>query len=227
MAESRRRFSELGALAASMAHEIRNPLNAIGITIQRMKNEIKPATKEEDYFKFLDGLRSEIKRLNDIIEKFLAVARSVRPEMAAVNVKEMVGAAVEIFTNQAKSRDVNLKTEVPHDLIVECDKAGITQALVNLIKNSLEAVGSGGQIEVIAAALDSKVRISVIDDGPGIVDLNLAMRPFYTTKKDGTGLGLATASKILADHGGELLIQSAPGKGCRVDMVLNKKRAEA
>jgi PAS domain S-box-containing protein len=226
IAESRRRLSELGALAASMAHEIRNPLNAIGITIQRMRNEIKPAAGEEEYLKFLDGLRSEIRRLNDIIEKFLAVARSVRPEIAAVNIKELIGGAVEIFTNQARSQNINLKWEAPPDLMIDCDRASLTQALVNLIKNSIEAVQPGGNIEIIAAAMDSRARISVIDDGLGIADINLAMRPFHTTKKDGTGLGLATAMKILADHSGELLIESAPGKGCRVDMVLNKKRAE-
>jgi signal transduction histidine kinase len=224
MAESRRRLSELGALAASMAHEIRNPLNAIGITIQRMRNEIKPAGSEQDYYQFIDGLRSEIKRLNDIIEKFLAVARSVRPEISAIDIKGLISSVVELFDNQAKQQNIKLTWNAPSDISIEGDKAGLTQALVNVVKNSIEAVGKTGEIDIKAVVDGRKVRISVTDNGPGIADSSLAVKPFYTTKKDGTGLGLATASKIMADHGGELQINSNPGKGCRVDLILLKDK---
>ncbi len=146
VAESRRRLSELGALAASMAHEIRNPLNAIGITIQRMRNEIKPAGSEEEYQKFIDGLRSEIKRLNEIIEKFLAVARSSRPEIASIDIKDLVSSVTELFDNQAKSLGVSLTQNIPAGIVFEGDKAGLTQALINVVKNSLEAVSAGGKV---------------------------------------------------------------------------------
>jgi signal transduction histidine kinase len=226
-AESRRRLSELGALAASMAHEIRNPLNAIGITIQRMRNEIQPASGQNEYQKFLDGLKNEIKRLNDIIEKFLVVARSVRPEISNVNVRDLVAAAVEIFSNQAISQKVDLRWKAEPDIFIECDRSAVTQVLVNLIKNSLEALGSGGHIDISAEHAGEIVKISVIDDGPGISDPSLALKPFYTTKRDGTGLGLATASKIMADHGGELVIESSPGNGCRIDLLFRKQPIES
>jgi signal transduction histidine kinase len=223
-AESRRRLSELGALAASMAHEIRNPLNAIGLTIQRMKNEIKPAGSESEYQKFIDGLRSEIRRLNDIIEKFLAVARSVRPEIAVINVRDLVQNVAELFQSQALAQKIKLSYDAPTDLAVEGDKAGLTQALVNVVKNSFEAVGEGGEITITAAELNGKIHVAVKDNGPGMPDASLAQKPFYTTKKDGTGLGLATTSKIMADHGGELIINSSPGQGCQVDLVLPKRK---
>jgi signal transduction histidine kinase len=226
MAESRRRLSELGALAASMAHEIRNPLNAIGITIQRMRNEIQPASSQDEFLRFLDGLKSEIKRLNDIIEKFLAVARSVRPEIAPISVRELISNVVELFKSQAESQKTSLAWQAPGDITFECDHASLTQALVNIVKNSLEALGSGGNIQITASAADDKVRITVDDDGPGILDIASAMKPFYTTKKNGTGLGLATASKILADHGGELVIESSSGKGCRVDFLIPRKKVD-
>jgi signal transduction histidine kinase len=222
-AESRRRLSELGALAASMAHEIRNPLNAIGLTIQRMKNEIKPAGSETEYLKFIDGLRSEIKRLNEIIEKFLAVARSVRPAMAPVKIAEMIQNVVELFASQAQLQKIKLLHEASNDLVVDGDKAALTQALVNVVKNSLEAVSVGGEISIKATESNGKINISITDNGPGITDPNLAQKPFYTTKKDGTGLGLATTSKIMADHGGELVIESPPGQGARIDLVLPRK----
>ncbi len=223
-AESRRRLSELGALAASMAHEIRNPLNAIGLTIQRMKNEIKPAGSEAEYLKFIDGLRSEIKRLNEIIEKFLAVARSVRPALAPVKIAELIQNVAELFASQAQAQKIKLTHEAPNDLVVDGDKAALTQALVNVVKNSLEAVSVGGEISIKGTESNGKIHISVTDNGPGITDPSLAQKPFYTTKKDGTGLGLSTTSKIMADHGGELLIDSPPGKGARIDLILPKRK---
>jgi signal transduction histidine kinase len=223
-AESRRRLSELGALAASMAHEIRNPLNAIGITIQRMKNEIKPAGSEEEYSKFIDGLRSEIKRLNDIIEKFLAVARSTRPDITNINLNDLIREVRELFENQARSQGVQIIVDGAEGISLEGDKAGLTQVLINLIKNSLEAITAEGKIEIQLTDMTDKVKISISDNGPGISDIAMAQKPFYTTKQNGTGLGLATAAKIMADHGGELVIESAPGKGCRIDLIMLKKR---
>lgn len=226
MAESRRRLSEMGALAASMAHEIRNPLNAIGITIQRMKNEIKPAANEEAYGKFIDGLRQEITRLNSIIEKFLAVARSVRPEMTIVSTDDLIKRAVELFSSQARSLNIKINYTRGNDYTFEGDRDGLMQAMVNVIKNGIEAIGEGGNIDIGVEEKDHRVIISIRDDGPGIEDTASVLKPFHTTKKDGTGLGLSTASKILADHGGELVIESLPGQGCRVDFVIPIKRTE-
>jgi nitrogen-specific signal transduction histidine kinase len=226
IAESRRRLSEMGALAASMAHEIRNPLNAIGITIQRMKTEIKPAEGKEEFGRFLGGLRTEIARLNSIIEKFLAVAQSIKPRMEKISINELISNAVDLFRHQADSQKIKLNWNSSSDIGILGDKAGLTQALVNVVKNSIEAVGADGEIEISVSLPDNKVRISVIDNGPGIEDVAAALKPFHTTKAGGTGLGLATASKILADHGGELVIESSPGKGCRVDMIFPAKGSE-
>jgi signal transduction histidine kinase len=225
MAESRRRLSEMGALAASMAHEIRNPLNAIGITIQRMKNEIKPAEKEEDYQKFIGGLKDEISRLNSIIEKFLAVARSVRPEISSISTDEIISRTIDLFSNQAGSANIKINYTKTDDYTIEGDKDGLIQALVNVVKNAIEAIGENGSIEINVGESEDKIIISVTDDGPGIEDTASVMKPFHTTKIDGTGLGLSTASKILADHGGELIIESSPGNGCRVDFVIPRKRS--
>lgn len=227
MAESRKRLSEMGALAATMAHEIRNPLNAIGITIQRMKNEIKPVDGIEDYDKFIDGLKTEMSRLNSIIEKFLAVARSVRPHFERTDVNAMVSGVVGLFTDQARIRKTNIRWDPKAECVAEIDKSAITQALMNVVKNGLEAVDAGGNVEVRVGKDGTKIRVSVIDDGPGMEDAASAIKPFFTTKEDGTGLGLATASTILADHGGELVIESSPGKGCRVDLIFPSSRSES
>ncbi|MEE9554023.1 MAG: ATP-binding protein, partial [candidate division Zixibacteria bacterium] len=228
MAESRKRLSEMGALAASMAHEIRNPLNAIGITIQRMKSEIKPIDGQDEYEVFLDGLKMEISRLNSIIEKFLAVARSVKPRLEKSDINELISSVVNLFSDQTRSQDISLYWKPGKTLIAKIDEAALTQALMNVVKNSIEAIIKGGNIEVVAQALDDeKVRISVIDNGPGIEDATTALKPFHTTKDSGTGLGLATASSILADHGGELVIESSPGKGCRIDLIFPALRSES
>ncbi len=226
MAESRRRLSEMGALAASMAHEIRNPLNAIGITIQRMKTEIEPAEGKEEFDRFLDGLRTEIARLNSIIEKFLSVAQSIKPRMEEININELISNTVDLFRHQADSQKIRLDWNPSSDIDIQGDKAGLTQALVNVVKNSIEAVGPEGEIEISVSLSDNKAKISVIDNGPGIEDVAAALKPFHTTKAGGTGLGLATASKILTDHGAELVIESSPGKGCRVDMIFPVKGSD-
>jgi len=227
MAESRRRLSEMGALAASMAHEIRNPLNAIGITIQRMKNEIKPAENRKEYLKFIEGLRQEISRLNSIIEKFLAVARSVRPEITSVSTDDIIKRTIELFANQAESSNISIKYAKDKEYTFEGDKDGLIQALVNVVKNSIEAISRDGTIEIKVNKFDEKIMISIVDNGPGIEDTSAVLKPFHTTKKDGTGLGLSTASKILADHGGELIIESSPGQGCKVDFVIPLKRSQS
>jgi PAS domain S-box-containing protein len=223
MAESRRRLSEMGALAASMAHEIRNPLNAIGITIQRMKSEIKPPEGEKDYLRFLDGLKMEIERLNSIIEKFLSVARSIKPRMEEFELAEFLSNVYELFKNQAEAKKIEFTINPNRGQKAFADRSGLTQALVNVVKNSIEAVQAGGRIDISVGESGGNTVISVTDNGPGMDDVSLAMKPFHTTKEGGTGLGLATASKILADHGGELVIESSPGQGCRVDIIFPTK----
>ena len=191
-----------------------------------MKNEIVPAGSKEEYLKFIDLLRAEIKRLNDIIDKFLAVARAVRPEMSAIDLNELVRGLIELFENQARHQGTKIAFTTPIDgLTIEGDKAGLSQVLINLVKNSLEALEKNGEIKIEVAETGDKVHIIVIDNGPGIDDIPSALKPFFTTKQGGTGLGLATASKIMADHGGEIIIESSPGKGCKVELILPQRRS--
>jgi two-component system sensor histidine kinase PilS (NtrC family) len=224
MADSRKRLSEMGALAASMAHEIRNPLNAIGITIQRMRSEIKPSEGEDTYRKFLDGLKMEIARLDSVIEKFLAVARSTKPRFEKTSLNNLITEIVALYSDQARSRGLNLGWIPKAEITAEIDSDSIKQALMNIVKNSMEAVPDGGNIEIEVGSVGDRIKISVVDNGPGIDDTSSAMKPFHTTKEGGTGLGLATASTILADHGGELVIESSSGGGCRVDLIFPAER---
>ena len=131
-----------------------------------------------------------------------------------------------ILITVALAQKIKLTWDATPGLKAEGDKAALTQALVNIVKNSFEAVASGsGEINMTASEAGGKVRIAVRDNGPGIPDAALAQKPFYTTKKDGTGLGLATTAKIMADHNGELIIQSTPEQGCRVELVLPGRKA--
>ena len=223
--EARRRLSEMGALAASMAHEIRNPLNAIGMSIQRLQTEFQPASNQVEYSAFMETLRHEIQRLNDLIEKFLAVARTSRLQKTSSNLTRMIQSIIELFKIQAESGKINISIKAEKEIWALCDNDAIKQVLINVIKNGIEAVNSGGNIEISTSERDGKAIISIKDNGPGIRDISLAMKPFHTTKKDGTGLGLSTASKLVSDHGGQLSIESAPGQGCTVNIVLPQQEA--
>jgi signal transduction histidine kinase len=140
--------------------------------------------------------------------------------MTSISTDDLIKRTMELFSSQAESLNIMINYADQKDFTFDGDRDGLMQALVNVIKNSVEAVGEKGNIDISVDEKDGKVRISIIDDGPGIEDTASVLKPFHTTKKDGTGLGLSTSSKILADHGGELVIESSPGRGCRVDFII-------
>jgi two-component system sensor histidine kinase HydH len=210
------RLSELGNLAAGVAHEIRNPLNAISIASQRLKSEFIPTTDAGEYGQLVDNIKSEISRLNEIINQFLALARSRAVDSDVVNLSDVSLEVVALMGEEANQKGLRVIGSIAPALAVRGKSADLRKVLINLIKNALQACDSGNTIWVNAEeTTDGKIRVTVEDDGPGIPPENRekVFRPYFTTKDDGTGLGLALSHRIIVDHEGSLDYAERRGGG--------------
>jgi len=220
------RLSALGKLAAGVAHEIRNPLNAISIAVQRLRREFPPAAEAQqpDFLRLTQVLREEINRLNNIVEEFLSLARSGKLDRQPVAANILLEKTAALFQAAAQAKGVQLQVQVaaacPPVLV---DEQKMQQVLINIVKNSLEATSKPGLIQLAAAPAEKdRVRLVITDTGQGMAPSELAhiFDPYYTTKERGLGLGLAIAYEIIRAHGGEITVQSRPGAGTRVTILL-------
>lgn len=206
------RLSAIGQLAASLAHEIRNPLGSIEGAV-----DICERTASEDKRReFLRIIKKEAGRLNALLTNLLDFARTRTPQMRSVEVDGIVKAVVSLIAHSAQQRGVQLRSDIPADFQpVECDAQQIQQALLNIALNALQATPSGGTVSLSAARQDEWVLLRVKDEGEGVreADLNRIFDPFYTTKEGGTGLGLAVSYQILLQHRGRILAARNAGPG--------------
>lgn len=214
------RLSSLGQLAAAVAHEIRNPLNAVSLAIQRLQREAAAETGKgnpEETAKLLQTVRGEIRRLDRIVEDFLSLSRAGRLELRAVSLRGLLESLLTLLGEEAKTRNVVLEPVFPEtDLVMNGDENRLRQALLNLLKNALEALPKGGSIRLaLKPRPPGEAEIEVHDTGVGIPAASLAavFDPDYTTKPGGLGLGLPIALQIIRAHGGELTVESEPGRG--------------
>ncbi len=209
------RLVSLGKLASGMAHEIRNPLNAMSMSIQRLKREFVPEKgKEEEYYSFLDIVRGELLRVNKIVEEFLLSTKSGVP-VERQKMHKVVEDVVTMLREKAGSKGIEILNESDENALIECQQERMKQVFYNLIMNSMEAMGKGGRIRISSEYQNDKLRVLVRDTGPGIKKEDL-MRIFeyhYTTKDKGMGLGLPISYMIVKDHGGDIRVASEEGKG--------------
>lgn len=214
-AEQTERLAAMGDLAAGVAHEIRNPLNAISIASQRLKAEFEPQAGADEYRELLDSLKGEIARLNETVQQFLGLARGLNLEHKPLDIKsllESVGAALKL---EGDEKGVTVAMDFATLPQIAGDADALRKAFRNLGQNALAATESGGTITFRASATDTMVDVAIIDTGQGIdpADLPNIFRPYFTRKKGGSGIGLALVHRIITDHGGTVEVQSAPGSG--------------
>ncbi len=209
-AERSRRLMELGSLAAGLAHDIRNPLNAIGLAIQRMKKEIVIEKGKAEFEEFIGAMEKQQAELSQLVEKILSVARASTINKKPTSLKTAINDIIVIYANEAADRNIKLLTEM-EDINLPLDLPSFQSLISNLIKNAFEAINRNGTVKIKGETVTNpngtvSARISIEDDGRGMnaEQLNNLFKPFYTTKPGGTGIGLAAAYKIAVDHGGDL-----------------------
>lgn len=209
------KLTAMGELASGVAHEIRNPLNAISMIAQRMEREFAPSAEPQEYRELTGVLRKEARRVNAIIEQFLAFARPPRTVKESVSTTELVAHVMTLVRPSAEERGVELRSGGP-DIVLQADNGQLTQALLNLLQNAVQATGAGGTVDVrISADGPERTLIAVSDTGTGIPphQIERIFDLYYTTRREGTGIGLAVTSRIISEHGGTIEVRSEPGKG--------------
>ena len=237
------RLSAVGNLAAGVAHEVRNPLNAIAIGLQRLRKEFAPAESEarEEYVRFTEIMQAEVGRLNTIVDQFLGLARPSRLILAEEPLVAILEELLTLLSSQALAQKIRVETDLQLGTArVRMDRQQLTHAFMNMLLNAIQAMPGGGVLKVSAyeqpgggrqKAEGSKTResavlpsavIEVKDTGPGIPadHLDRIFEPYFSTKEGGTGLGLAMAHKIVEDHGGAIRVESQAGSGASFIITL-------
>lgn len=220
------RLSALGQLAAGVAHEIRNPLNAISMATQRVQREYVPQdeTKQAGFRRITGVIRDEIRRLNEIIEEFLSFSKSRRLEFHNHSITEVLQKLTNLIREEAELKGISIKTTfVDNNVTVSIDVNKMKQALYNIMKNAMESISNEGTITVSAErAYDNTIHIKVSDTGSGLTieEIHRIFNPDYTTKEKGLGLGLALAHEIVRGHRGEIKVESEVGKGSTFEVIL-------
>jgi signal transduction histidine kinase len=220
------RIAALTMLAAGVAHELGNPLNSLNIHLQLLERKVKkhaPPDLAGDLLESLEITRSEIKRLNFIVEKFLGAVRPSKPQPEYVDINDLVAEAVTFLAPEVKDRNITITLQLTeHVPNLRMDPDQFKQVFYNLIRNSAQAIGSDGSIVVSSKFDDYSVSISFADDGPGISSdkVGKVFDPYFTTKKTGSGLGLLIVHRIVREHGGQIEFESRESEGTTVKVIL-------
>ncbi|NBW86220.1 MAG: sensor histidine kinase [Planctomycetia bacterium] len=223
-------YAEFAALVGGLAHEIRNPLSTIRLTMELLAEDFETSdpeslTKQRDRRAKakIDLVRQECDRLQKLLGDFLDFARqeSLTLEPGSLNVE--VEQLLDFFSIRAQEAGVDIVRYLDPELpAVRLDRETFRSAVLNLLINAVQAMEGGGQLVVRTRAAGLGVLLELIDTGPGMdaETLGKVFRAFYTTKQGGSGLGLPTARKIVEAHGGTIDVESAPGRGTKVTIWL-------
>lgn len=228
------RISALGNLAAGVAHDVRNPLNAIkllsGHALDQLAGngpEPPPSAQVDAAARQLRTIRDEVGRLEEIVGNFLSLAkdRELRPEPHKVDA--LLQECVDLVERDAAAREMRLAAELRcGDLELPLDPKAFMRAVLNVLINALEACPPGGRVRLFSRRTESGCEIEIRDDGPGMPReaVERVFEPYYTTKATGTGLGLSITRGIIEEHGGAITLTSAPEQGCQALITLPAKR---
>jgi len=216
------RLSAIGNLAAGVAHDVRNPLNAIKLLSSHVLDSLDE-TEHESTRKQIKTIRTEVDRLEDIVSGFLSLAKEEELSFEASPIDRVLNECLLLMKKDAEMRGINLLAELrAGDTPLMLDTAKMSRAILNVLINALEACPADGRIRLFSRTSDGTCEIEIRDDGPGMNAevLDRIFDPYYTTKAMGTGLGLSITRGIIEEHKGTINISSSPGAGSQVLITL-------
>jgi two-component system sensor histidine kinase HydH len=222
-AEAIERLTELATLTGGLAHEIRNPLSTLKVNLQVLAENWRDANEaaESDLCRRslakIETLRGEADRLQQILDDFLHYIGRHELSRTPIDLNEIVDDMLVFFRPQALSQKVQIRASLsPEPLVCDVDPAKFKQAFLNLLVNSQQAMPDGGDLIVRSGKdADGRATVEVADTGCGISseDLGKIFQPYFSTKREGTGLGLPTTRRIIQAHGGTVGVHTEPGRG--------------
>jgi signal transduction histidine kinase len=215
----------VGALAAGMAHSIRNPFTSVKMRLFSLNRSLELSdTQKEDF----DVISDEIRHIDTIVQNFLEFSRPPKLKMQSISPSAVVDQTLQLLEHRLKSYDVSVTIQREQPLPeIDADPEQLKEVLVNLMVNACEAIEKGGTIIIredkkTTPSEGSVAVIRVSDDGPGIPEAicKKIFEPFFTTKEEGTGLGLSIVARIIEEHGGSVAVESIEGRGATVVITL-------
>lgn len=215
------RAAALSTMSATLAHELRNPLNSMSIHLQLLERELSRTAWDGDRSS-LRVVKEELGRLNDLLEEFLVAARPTRPRYKPIDARELLTSALELLQPEIQDARVDVVIEEPERWpTMMLDFTQVRRALINVIKNAVEAMPEGGTLTVRVHPARDDVTFAFSDTGMGMTEeqLRRVFDAYYTTKRTGTGLGMAAVQRIVSEHGGRVDIESQPGLGTTVRLT--------
>ncbi|WP_226646973.1 ATP-binding protein [Mesobacillus subterraneus] len=224
-AQQMEKLSVVGELAAGIAHEIRNPLTSM----KGFAKIVKESVSDQKLIPYLDIMMDEMERINQIVNEFMFIAKpKENVRFQNTNVNKLLRDCIQFMGPQANLKSINIELEAKVQINLNCDGNQIKQVLINLLQNAIEATENNGHfigVSLEEASADA-VMITVSDKGCGIPEsrFNRLFEPFYSTKEKGTGLGLLTCKRIIDLHQGSIDIESEPGAGTTIRIVLPRNR---
>jgi signal transduction histidine kinase len=217
----------VGRLAAAIAHEIRNPLNYINLTLDHLRSSFAPADlkKRETFVRLTDQLKTEVARINRHISDFLKYSRPSKLELQSVDIRAEAEDALRLVEGRAEECGIETTiSQVGALPLVMADRESLRSVFTNLVINAVEAInGAGGSIAIkLSNPEANSVKVEITDTGGGIAadDISKIFEPYFSTKETGTGLGLAIVKKAIDDHGGTINVASKEGSGTTFTIIL-------
>lgn len=218
-------LSAVGQLSRSIAHEIRNPLNFISLSIDHIKGKYQPEGSEQsrDFGDLISSIKHEIHRLDRLVSDFLEYGRPLRLNIRRVSIEGLINDIIDLTRAKAESENVIITKD--YDFLPELmiDPELIKTCIFNIIMNSFQAMSDGGTLSVKTMHNNGNIVLSISDTGTGVSKENLpkVFEPFFTTKNSGLGLGLATTKRVIEEHGGRIDFYSTEGRGSEVVITLS------
>jgi len=203
------RLAAIGRLTGGVAHEIKNPLNAIALHLEVLRAKLDGPHPE------VDVIASEIKRLDTVVKTFLNFNKPIDPQTHPLDLKQVVEQVLALISVDATAKHIRIEAALEDGLWVNGDADLLKQAILNIVNNGLEAMQDGGKLSVSMQGNGAECQIAIADDGPGIAPevRGQIFNLYFTTKQQGTGIGLATAFRVVQLHGGTIDFESELGKG--------------